>query len=265
MVCILGMGNCGTTTEVKNKFNMSMVQQNIFEQTSKNSQKVSASATAAATFKIEIENVNAGCPVNIIQTVKAETISKVEQVLESMTQVISNVTTDIQNAAATELENTKGWLALSGGDRTSLQNDMNTALENITKRTFSSENVQTVGASAVSIANGILTIKNCNAPINVQQDVVAQSVAEAMIESLTENIVNDTQLNKIVAEMNTKVENTQRGPFESIGSMIGDAWWLIAVVGCLVCILLIVLLKVALSPAGQKAIESGGKGGAMKR
>ena len=264
MVCILGMGDCGTTTEVKNKFNMSMVQKNIFEQTSKNSQKVSSSATASATFKIEIENVNAGCPVNIIQTVKAESISRVDQVLESMTEVISNVTTDIQNAADTELKNTKGWLALSGGDRTSLQNEMNTALENITKRTFSSENVQNVGASAVSIANGILTIKNCNAPINVEQDVVAQSIAEAMIESLTENIINDTQLNEVITKMNTKVENEQTGFFESIGKMFKsmNTFWLI--LGLVVCVLLIVLMKVALSPAGQKAIESGG-GKAPKR
>lgn len=264
MVCILGMGDCGTTTEVKNKFNMSMVQKNIFEQTSKNSQKVSASATAAATFKIEIENVNAGCPVNIIQTVKAEAISKVDQVLESMTEVISNVTTDIQNAADTELKNTKGWLALSGGDRTSLQTEMNTALENITKRTFSSENIQNVGASAVSIANGVLTIKNCNAPINVQQDVVAQSIAEAMIESLTENIVNDTQLNEVITKMNTKIENEQTGFFESIGKMFKSMTGFWIILGLVTCVLLVVLMKVALSPAGQKAIESGG-GKAPKR
>ena len=255
MVCILGMGDCGSTQEIKKKFNIDVLNKNISSQVSTNSQKVSASSTQAASLTIEIENVNEGCPVNVLQSIDATVISDVTQVVENISKMESDVVTKLQQAAADDLKAVGGFFATTK-NRQSVEEEMNQAIKNIVQRTFKSENIQKAAANSISIASGKITIKNCNAPITANQDIVTETIVTAMMDTLVNNIAKDKTLNDIVQEANTKADVESSGFFEAIGNAFAKNTRLFLIIGAILCVALIVILLVALSPGGQEAIAT---------
>lgn len=254
MVCILGMGDCGTKQEIKKKFKIDVLNKNISSQVSTNSQKVSASSSQFASLTIEIENVNEGCPVNVLQSIDAKVVSDVTQVVENISNMEAEVTNKLQQAASDDLKAVGGFFATTK-NRQSVQEDMNQSIKNIVQRTFKSENVQQVSANSISVASGKITIKNCNAPINATQDIVAETLVSAVMDNLVENISNDTTLNDIVQKANTKAEAESAGFFESIGNAFAKNTKLFVIIAIVIFLALVTLAVIALSPGGQKAIE----------
>ena len=252
MVCILGMGDCGSRQEVKKKFNMEAVNENIYSQSSKNSQKVSATSTNIAQFTIEIENMNEGCPVDVAQSISSETISDATQVIENISTMTNEVTTQLQQAASEELEAVGGFFTTTK-NRQSVETEMNQAIKNVVKRTFEVENLQQAAANSINVAEGKVIIKNCNAPIDVSQDLVSSTIATAVIDSLTDNLIKDEQLNKIVQDANTKAEASSKGLTDFF---TGDAMWVWISLSIVLCVLLVVVMKVALSPGGQEGMKA---------
>lgn len=254
MVCILGMGDCGNKQEIKKKFNIDVLNKNISSQVSTNSQKVSASSTQVASLTIEIENVNEGCPVDVAQSIDATTVSDVSQVVENISKMESEVVNKLQQAASDDLKATGGFFATTK-NRQSVEEEMNQSIKNIVQRTFKSENVQEVSANSISVATGKITIKNCNAPIKASQDIVTETVVNAVMDNLVENIANDTTLNEIVQKANTKAEAEAAGFFESIGNAFAKNTRLFLIIAAVVCLALVIIAIIAMSPGGQKALE----------
>ena len=145
---LLGTG-CDTKQAVKKVFNLDAVSKNVFESSSKNSQKVNSTSTALTTLEIEIENMNPGCPLNVAQSITAETVSDATQVVENIATMTTDVKNDITNSAEDSLKSSSGFLSLKPGAKQNFQAEMNTAIENIVERTFQMENIQTVAAEAI--------------------------------------------------------------------------------------------------------------------
>jgi hypothetical protein len=261
--CVLGLAgtDCDAKQEVEKIFNMEAVNKNIFETVSKNSQKVSATNTTLASLVIEIEKMNPGCPVNVAQSIKSETISDATQVIENISTMATEVTNALTNSAEDTLESTSGFLSLSPGAKQNLSAEMNTSIENVVDRTFSVENVQEVAAASVAIAEGKIIIKECNAPIDITQDIVASTISTAVMDNLVDNLVNDTTINDVLNRLDTTVKQENTGIFQGFGEMFkrafaGDAKWVWIGLSIAICVLLIVVMRVALSEGGQNAMKS---------
>jgi len=261
--CAFGMvgSECNPTQEVKKIFNMDAVNKNLFESVSKNSQKVSATNTTLASLVIEIEKMNPGCPVNVAQSIKSTTISDATQVIENISTMTTEVTNALTNSSEEQLKSTSGFLSLSPGAKQNLSAEMNTSITNIVDRTFSVENVQQVAAASIAITEGKIIVKECNAPIDISQDIVASSIATAVMDNLVDNLVNDSTINDVLNKLDTQMEQENTGYFEAIGEMFkstfgGDAKWFWIALSIAICVLLIVVMRVALSEGGQEGMKA---------
>ena len=100
-----------------------------------------------------------------------------------------------------------------------------------------------------------MTVRNCNGKIDFSQNVVATLMAEAITESLTQNIADNETLNKLAAATEGTQKTENKGVADIVDS-IGDAvagplkYLIIACVIC-VCVLVIGAAAMFLSPAGQ--------------
>ena len=253
MVCILGMGSCGNTQEVKKKFNMDVVTKNVFSQVSKNAQKVSAVNTNISSINIRIGTA-LRCPITTLQTINASTTSEAGMIITEMSKVTSNVTNDITQAAMDELNAHSGWFSTTE-NKQKTETEVKMALKNITERTFSSENIQNVVSKAFNLEKANLYIENCTeSPIDMTQDITSAVSASAMMDNLIENIVHDETLNKIVQDLNTKATAKTDGPIDAVGGFFSNNKWLMFLCAAVSVVFLIVVLYIALSPAGQEAI-----------
>lgn len=254
MVCILGMGSCGNKQEVKKKFNLDVVNKNVFSQVSKNSQKVSAVNTNIASINISIGNAMR-CPITTLQTINSSTTAESGMIISEMSKVKSNVTNDVTQAAMDELNAHSGWFSTTE-NKQKTETEVKMAIKNITERTFSSENIQSVVSKAFNLSGSNLHIENCTeSPVDMTQDITSAVASTAMMDNLLQNIVEDTTLNKIVQDLNTKATAKTDGPVDAFSSFFSNNKWLMFLCAAVSVVFLIVVLYIALSPAGQEAIS----------
>jgi len=255
MVCIFGMGTCGNKQEVKKKFKLDVVNQNIFSQVSKNSQKVSATNVNVANLDIEIGYAE-NCQITTLQTINATTTSDAKMIVQEMSKVTSSVTNDLTQSAMDELDAHSGWFSTTE-NKQKTETDVKMAVRNIVERTFKSENIQDVVSKSFNLENGKLKIGYCSSsPVDMKQDITSAVAATAMMDTLLKNIVDDATLNKIAQDLNTKAKAKTDGPIDAVAGFFSNNKWLVFVCGIVSCVLLIVILYIALSPGGQEAIAS---------
>lgn len=257
---LLGTG-CDAKQAIKKVFNLDAISKNVFESSSKNSQKVNATSGAVASLEIEIENMNPGCPLNVAQSITAKTVSDATQVVENIATMTTDVTNDITNSADDALKSTSGFLSLKPGAKQDFSAELNKSITNIVERTFKMENLQQVSAASIKVAKGKISIVNCNAPIDIKQDIVASTISTAVMESLLDAFVNDATLNEVINKLDVEGEQEDSGIFESFGELFqrafgGSAKWVWIGLSIALCILFIVIMRVALSPGGQQAMAS---------
>ena len=244
------MGGGGSQT-VNQTFNMDVVNKSITETITTYNQSLSAANENKQKMKVIIGNMGPECDVNLSQ--KIDATSQVSATMEPTTlnQVQSTVSTELTAQAAAAMEKTTEAGNLQFGDK----QNMNQAVENVIKNTFKTETMSSIISTMVNIQDGDLKIENCNGKLDFSQNVVATLMAEAITESLTQNIADNETLNKLAAATEGTQKTENKGVADIVDS-IGDAiagplkYLIIACVIC-VCVLVLGAAAMFLSPAGQ--------------
>ena len=269
MVCILGMGDCGTTQTVENVFNMKSLTQKIFKQSTTNIQTCDASGVNIQEMKIIVGTSHPGCPITAGQSIKSSVECEGEFKPENIVDMKDEIANDLKQAAAQDIE-TKGDMFQTAKVQSDVSTKVDQEIQNIVDTTITTENVNTVAASSVNIQSGELTIVNCYDEVDFSQNITAQVTAKAITQTLTKSIMDSTVLNGIVTELETSSVTKGGGlggVFESIGTMIGNMFggggmYVSMASSSFLCVVIAGFVMIAMSDAGQNAIRTGANAGA---
>ena len=248
------MGGGGSQT-VNQTFNMDVLNKSIMTTITNNQQSLSAAMNNIQKVKVAVDGMGPDCDIKIGQMIDATSQSSAVMAPKTVNEAKSTVATEMTAQAAAAMEKTTEAGNLQFGDKQNMNQEVNMAIENVVENTFETNNLNEVISEMVNLQEGDLTVRNCNGKIDFSQNVVATLMAEAITESLTTNIANNETLNKLAAATEGTQKTENKGVADIVDS-IGDAvagplkYLIIACVIC-VCVLVIGMAVMFMSPAGQ--------------
>ena len=264
MVCILGMGDCGTTQTVENVFKMKSLTQKIFKQSTTNIQTCDASGINIQEMNIMVGTSHPGCKITAGQTIKSSVECEGEFKPQNIVDMKDEIANDLKQAASQDIE-TKGDMFQTASVESDVSTKVDQEIQNIVDTQITTENVNTVAATSVNIQTNGLTVVNCYDTIDYSQNITAQVTAKAITQSLTQAIMDSTVLNGIVADLDQSSSTKGGGlggVFESIGTMFsnmfgGGGMYVSMASSSFLCVVIAGFVMIALSDAGQNAIKTG--------
>ena len=250
------MGGGGSQT-VNQTFNMDVVNKSLMTTITTNQQSLSSAMSNIQKVKVRVGNMGPDCDMKIGQKINASSQSSATMSPTTINEAKTVISNELVASAAAAMEKTTEAGNLQFGDKQNMNQEVNMAIENVIENTFETNNLNEVIAEMVNLQEGDLEIKNCNGKLDFSQDIVATLMAEAITDSLTQNIADSETLNKLKAATEGSQKTENKGIADIVDS-IGDAFAgpiKYIVIACVLCICILVIggVAMALSPAGQNA------------
>jgi len=266
------MGGGGSTTQnIEQTFNFSAISENVTNIVTNNTQETGASGANIQGMKVNFGEI-IGCDVNLSQRITSSTMASSEFSVEEIAELQTSITNDMQAAATAALEKNSQMGselgALMSGD---MNQDIKTAIDmeikNLVTNNITTNNLTSTVSEQVNIQDGELNVKryDCtvgSASLDFSQDVVSEVKAESVMSTLKEAIANNKVLNKMAASADSTATQKQGGIAEVMDSVFGGIADVIgtsqqgAMAGsaasvCICCVLVIGMVMMFMSPAGQ--------------
>jgi len=267
--CIMG-GD--TSQSIENTFNFSAINENITNIITQNSSTTTATGANIQGMTVNFGEI-IGCNVNLSQKITSKTMAASDFTAEEITDLQNEITNDMQAAATAALENNTemgselGGLLDGGDTEMNVTNSVNMEIQNLVETNITTTNVNNTVAEQVNIQDGVLNLKryDCSdtgAQLDFSQDIMAEVKATSIMNILKQAIQENKILNKMAASTESSVKKKKGGIAGVLDSLFGG---IADVVGtsqqgamaasaasvCIVCVLVIGLAVMFMSPAGQ--------------
>jgi hypothetical protein len=261
----------GGTQSINQRFNLSAINQSIYQQTTTNKNTSLASQTNIQTLTVSLEGSRA-CPIKLTQTIDATATSSSTLNNKQETEIKNAITTELTAAVGAQIEKVTEAGNMQFGDKQNINQDLNLEIKNIIDNSVVINNINDAIAEQVSIQDQIITVRNIDCRegggLDFSQDIVAQLVADIVTTNLTDNIAASDLMNKLIAEADASQKTENKGIADIVDS-IGNAfngplkYAMIASVVCC-CMIVVLIVVMALSPGGQKGMGNFSKAGAAR-
>ena len=252
------MGGGGSQT-VNQTFNMDVVNKSLMTTITNNQQSLSAAMNNIQKVKVRVGNMGPDCDMKIGQKIDASSQSSATMSPTTINEAKTVISNELVASAAAAMEKTTEAGNLQFGDKQNMNQEVNMAIENVIENTFETNNLNEVIAEMVNLQEGDLTVRNCNGKIDFSQDIVATLMAEAITDSLTQNIADSETLNKLKAATEGSQKTENKGIADIVSKVTGPMKYAIIASVCCVCVLVLGLVAMFLSPAGQNMGREGMK------
>lgn len=252
------MGGGGSQT-VNQTFNMDVVNKSLMTTITNNQQSLSAAMNNIQKVKVRVGNMGPDCDMKIGQMINASSQSSATMSPTTINEAKTVISNELVASAAAAMEKTTEAGNLQFGDKQNMNQEVNMAIENVIENTFETNNLNEVIAEMVNLQEGDLEIKNCNGKLDFSQDIVATLMAEAITDSLTQNIADSETLNKLKAATEGSQKTENKGIADIVSKVTGPMKYAIIASVCCVCVLVLGLVAMFLSPAGQNMGREGMK------
>lgn len=259
---------------IEQQYNMSVLNKSVYEQITRTEARASAAQASVQNMRYRFKNIE-GCDLSGSQIIKADAISSSELSVEVVTDLKNSITNDLQASVEAQLERVTELGSMDFGDQ-NVQQDLKLDVQNIVENTLVTETINEAIAEQVNIQNNELIIDNCkDSTLDFTQDITAQIASTTITTALTDAIASNEMLSKLAAESAAAGKSESKGLSDlakSVGEAISgilDAFTgplkYAAIASIICCIALVVLLVVmGLSPAGQSAAKNLGSAGAAR-
>jgi len=257
------MGGGGSQT-INQTFNMSAINQSIYNQITKNKSESLASQAQIQTMRVVMKNVR-GCTTNFNQTINASASSSSRLENQQTTEIKNAITNEMQAAVGAQIEKATEAGNFQFGDKQNVNQEVSLEIKNIIENTITTENINSAIAEQVSIQQGDLIIDgyDCreSGEINFTQDVTAQVAASVVTKNLTDAIASSEILNQLSAAADAAQKSENKGIADIVGTLFegltGPAKYAIVASVVCCCLLVVIILVLGMSPSGQKAMNKG--------
>jgi hypothetical protein len=264
------MGGGGTQT-INQTFDMSAINQSIYEQTTINKSTSLAAQTNIQSMDVQLRNV-IGCDATFVQNINAE-VSSSSSIDSVQTTAIKNAITSEMNAAVgAQIEKATEAGNFQFGDKQNVNQEVTLEIQNIIDNSVVTENINSAVSEQVSIQDKLITIDGMDCRegggINFEQDITAQVVADVVTKNLTDAIADSTLLNQLSAAADASQKTENKGIADIVGTFFEGLtgpmkYAMIASVVCC-CMIVVLVIVMGLSPAGQSATKNLGAAGASR-
>jgi hypothetical protein len=253
----------GGDQRINQAFNISSMNQSIYEQTTTNQSESIASQANIQTMSLNMRNVVA-CDTTVTQTVNATASSSSQLNNTQVTAIKNAITNEMTAAVQAQVDKVTEAGNFQFGDKQNVNQEVNLAVTNIVENVISIENINTAIAEQVSIQDGVYTIDGYDCTlggsINYTQDITAQVVATLVTNNLVDAIASNDILNQLDAAADAATKTENKGIADIITSFFEGLtgpmkYAMIASVVCC-CMIIVLVMVMALSPAGQKGMTN---------
>ena len=261
----------GGNQKISQTFDMSTLNQSIYEQTTLNKNTSIATQANINTMSLDLRNI-VGCVTNVVQNIDA-TASASSTLNNTQTTAIKNaITTEMTAAVQAQVDKVTEAGNFQFGDKQNVSQELTLAIENIIENTIVTENINDAIAEQVSINDGVYTIDgyDCTVAgeINFTQDITAQVVANIVTNNLSDAIAESDILNQLQAAADATATTENKGIADIIGTFFEGLtgpmkYAMIASVVCC-CMIVVLVVVMGLSPAGQNATRNMSKAASRK-
>jgi hypothetical protein len=267
-----------TSQSIENTFNFSAISENITNIITNNSSTTTATGANIQGMEINLGKI-IGCDMNFSQKITSKTMASSDFSAAEIATLQNVITTDMQAAASAALDNNTemgselGGLTDGGDTNMEIKNSVNMEIKNLVETNITTTNVNDTVAEQVNIQDGVLNLQyyDCSdtgAQLDFSQDIMAEVKATSIMKMLKEAVAKNTVLNKMAADTDsaaTKKKGGIAGVLDSVFGGIADvigtsqqgAMAASAASVCCVCVLMIGLVAMFLSPAGQNMGRKG--------
>ena len=267
-----------TSQSIENTFNFSAINENITNIITNNSSTTTATGANIQGMEINLGKI-IGCDMNFSQKITSKTMASSDFTAEEIVDLQNEITNDMQAAATAALENNTEMGSelggvLDGGDTNmEITNEVNMEIQNLVETNITTTNINDTVAEQVNIQDGILNLQyyDCSdtgGKLDFSQDIMAEVKATSIMSVLKQAIQDNKILNKMAAITESEAKKKKGGIAGVLDSVFGGIADVIgtsqqgAMAGsaasvCCVCVLMIGLVAMFLSPAGQNMGRKG--------
>ena len=267
-----------TSQSIENTFNFSAINENITNIITNNSSTTTATGANIQGMKVNFGQI-IGCDINLSQKITSKTMASSDFTADEITDLQNEITNDMQAAATAALENNTemgselGGLLDGGDTEMNVTNSVNMEIQNLVETNITTTNVNSTVAEQVNIQDGELNLKfyDCSdtgAKLDFSQDIMAEVKATSIMNILKEAVQENKILNKMAADTDSYVKKKKGGIAGVLDSVFGGVAGIIGTSqqGAMaasgfsticVCVLVIGLAVMFLSPAGQNMGRKG--------
>jgi hypothetical protein len=267
-----------TSQSIENTFNFSAINENITNIITNNSSTTTATGANIQGMTVNLGKI-IGCDMNFSQKITSKTMASSDFTAEEISDLQNEITNDMQAAATAALENNTEMGSelggvLDGGDTNmEITNEVNMEIQNLVETNITTTNVNNTVAEQVNIQDGVLNLQyyDCSdtgGKLDFSQDIMAEVKATSIMNILKQAIQENKILNKMAAVTDSAAKKKKGGIAGVLDSVFGGIADVIgtsqqgAMAGsaasvCCVCVLMIGLVAMFLSPAGQNMGRAG--------
>jgi hypothetical protein len=261
------MGGGGSQT-INQAFNMSAMNQSIYEQITKTQASAAASQATIQNLRIRFRDVS-GCNITGTQTIDAEAVSSSELTSETTTEIKNAITNEMQAAVEAQVEKATEMGNLQFGDSQNVNQEVTMEITNIVDNTIVTETLNEAIAEQVSIQNNEVEFRDCkDSDLDFSQNVTAKVSAKVITTAIQDAIAASTVMNDLNAAAGGGASSENKGLSDLVGTFFEGLtgpmkYGIIASIVCC-CLLVVLLVVIGLSPAGQSATRNMGSAAARR-
>ena len=263
------MGGGGSST-INQEMNMSMVNDILYESVTNNESYTQNEMRNEQVLNLKIGR-NVGCNIETDQTINSTFMATTEQISNSFQNVANDLVSSLQAGASSALDKQTQAGNLQFGDKQNVNQKINTEIENIVKTQLETNNLTETINKAVNVQEGNLEIgeticlngEQLSFRQNISADLAAQAVTRNLLTAISKNSVVQDTIAQIDAEAKSKaggaaevVDSVGNAATGIIGAVTGPMKYAIIAAAGLCCMLVIAMLVMGLSPAGQSKMKN---------
>ena len=263
------MGGGGSST-INQEMNMSMVNDILYESVTKNESYTQNEMRNEQVLNLKIGR-NVGCNIETDQTINSTFMATTEQISNSFQNVANDLVSSLQAGASAALDKQTQAGNFQFGDKQNVNQKINTEIENIVKTQLETNNLTETINKAVNVQEGNIEIgeticlngEQLSFRQNISADLAAQAVTKNILTAVTKNSVVQDTIAQIDAEAKAKaggaaevVDSVGNAASNVIGAVTGPMKYAIMAAAGLCCMLVIAMLVMGLSPAGQSKMKN---------
>jgi len=218
------MGGNSSKQTIETTLQTDVLNKNIQNFITTNSQEVSATATNIQKMDIVLGNVT-GCDLVTKQKIDSSVITTGELSSTDLSQLKTTADTHLDNNVDALMEKMSGFASIQFDNDTEqdVKQTITNKLRNITEKTFDTSNYNKLISSVVNLQDKKLIIGDYDCTnggkIDLEQDIASEVIATAITEQLVDRFIEDEQ----VAEVINKIETEQSNRDEGVGEAVGVA------------------------------------------
>jgi hypothetical protein len=272
MVCILGMGDCGSKSTSKSTIDIETLNQSVSNFLSEKAASATASAVNINDMQIAIGSILGGCDIDASQHINS-TVKALASIDSVSTTDLQNTIKSAANAQIDQAAQSKtGFFATAPSDSNTVQ-DYKNKVSNIVDTNITDKEKSDAFASVFNKNTNTLNIGQCgdgpgatnSAKLNASQNIQSDLVAQAIVKSISSDLqaLDTTSSTSVAATQSSTAtssgfEDVVSAWFKGLSGLFsaGAAGSIVGIILCLsCCCCCIILLMFLMGGMG------GGEGG----